>query len=50
VTFVDLLSKYLLVMELRFHAMLCFNEISDAGDMKSSHGPHLACGQHVPHS
>jgi len=50
VTFLDLLSEYLLTMEIR---LLCFNlskEISDASDMKSSRGPHLAHGQQLPHS
>jgi len=53
VTFLDLLSEYLLIMEIRFDAMLCFNlrkEISDDSDTKSSRGPHLAHGQQVPHS
>jgi len=48
-----MLSEYLLIMGIRFDAMLCFNiskEISDARDMKSSRGPHLAQGQQLPNS
>jgi len=48
-----MLSEYLLVMEIRFDAMFCFNiskEISDDRDMKSSRGPHLAHGQQLPNS
>jgi len=47
VTSLDLLSKYLLVMELRFDAMLYSklgNENSDEGHNKCSRGPHLARG------
>jgi len=47
------LSKYLLVMELRFDAMLYSNvgnENSDAGHIKWSRGQHLTCGPQVPHS
>jgi len=39
-------------MELRFEAMLypnLGNENSDAGHIKCSRGPHLACGSQVPH-
>ena len=48
----DLLSKYLLTMELRFDAMLysnLANENSDAGHMKCSRVPNFACGTEVPH-
>jgi len=41
-----LLSKYLLIMKLRFDAILSCelgNENSDASHIKSSCGPHLAC-------
>ena len=48
----DLLSKYLLIMELPFdvtlYSNLC-NENSNAGHVKCSHRPHLACGLQVPH-
>jgi len=46
VTSLALLSKYLLIMELRFDAMLYSNlgnENSDAGHIKCS------CGPQVPH-
>jgi len=52
VTSLNVLSKYLLIMELRFDAMLYSNtgnENSDAGQIKCSHGPHLARGPQVPH-
>jgi len=42
VTYPDLLSKYLLTMDLRFHAMFYSNfgnENSDAGHIKCSRGP-----------
>jgi len=45
VTSLDLLSKYLLIMELRFDTMLYSNlgnENSVAGRIKCSRGPHLA--------
>ena len=51
-TFVDLLSKYLHIMEFRFEAMLYSNlgkENSDAGHIKCSRRPHLARGPQVPH-
>jgi len=44
VSSLDLLSKYLLIMELRFDAMLCSNlgnENSDAGHIKCSRGPQV---------
>ena len=47
-----LLSKYLLIMKLRFDAILSCelgNENSDASHIKSSCGPHLACRPQVPH-
>jgi len=43
-TSLDLLSKYLLIMELYFDAMLCFNfdnEYSDAGHIKCSCEPQV---------
>jgi len=43
---------YLLVMELRFDAMLYSNmgnENSDAGHIKCSRGPRLGLGPQVPH-
>jgi len=43
VTSLDLLSKYLLTMELRFDATLCSNAKFDAGHIKCS------CGPQVPH-
>jgi len=46
------LSKYLLVMELRFDAVLCSklaDQNSDAGHIECSHRPHLARGPQVPH-
>jgi len=52
VTSLDLLSKYLLIMILRFEAMLYSNlgkKNSDAGHIKCSSGPHLARGPQVPH-
>jgi len=48
----DLLSKYLLITELRFDAILYSklgNENSDAGRIKYSRGRHLSCGPQVPH-
>jgi len=42
VTFLDLLFKYLLIMELRFDAVLCSNlgnKNSDARHIKCSRGP-----------
>jgi len=50
-TSLDFLSKYLLIMELRFDAMLYSNpsnENSDAGHIKCSHGPYLARGRQIP--
>ena len=47
-----LLSKYLLIMELRFDAIFYSNlgnENSDADHIKCSWGPHLARGPQVPH-
>jgi len=47
VTSLDVLSKYLLIMELRFEAMLYSNwciENFDAGHTKCSRRPHLARG------
>jgi len=47
----DSLSRYLLIMELRFNAMLYFdlgNDNSDAGHIKCSRGPHLARRPQVP--
>jgi len=44
VTSHDVLSKYLLIMELRFNAMLCStsgDENRDAGDIKCSRGPQV---------
>jgi len=44
VTSLDLLSKYLLIMELRFHVTLCSNvgnAQSDAGHIKCSRGPQV---------
>ena len=41
-TSLDILSKYLLIMELHFDAMLCSNvgnENTDVGHMKCSHRP-----------
>jgi len=46
VTYLNVLSKYLLIMELRFDAMLCSNVgngKSDAGHIKCS------CGRQVHH-
>jgi len=47
-----LLSKYLLITELRFEA-ICYsklgNENSDVGHIKCSRGLHLAQGPQVPH-
>jgi len=51
VTSLDSLSKYLLIMELRFDAMLYSNlgnQNSDAGHIKCSREPHLARGPQVP--
>jgi len=51
-TFIDALSTYPFVMELRFDAMLCSNldkEISNAGHIKCSREPHLARRPQVPH-
>jgi len=48
----DLLSKYLLIMELRFEAMLFSNfgnEDTDAGHTKCSRRAHLARGPQVTH-
>jgi len=48
-----LLSKYLLIMDLRFDAMLYSNlgnENSDAGHIKCSRGLHLAHWPQTPHS
>jgi len=45
-------SKYLLIMEHRFDAILYSNlgnENSDAGHIKCSRGVHLARGPQVPH-
>jgi len=42
--------KYLLIMELRFHAILYSklgNQNSDPGHIKRSGGPHLACRPQV---
>ena len=50
-TSLDLLSKYLLIMELGFDTMLCSNfghENSDAGHVKCSRWAHLARGPQVP--
>jgi len=47
-----IISKYLLVMELRFDAIvysLLGGEDSNAGHIKCSRGPHLARGLQVPH-
>jgi len=52
VTSLDLLFKYLLIMELRFEGMLYSNlgnENSDAGHIKCSRGPHLSRWPQVPH-
>jgi len=52
VTFIELLSKYLLIMRLRFDVMLYSNfgnENSGAGHVKCSRGPHLARRPQVPH-
>ena len=51
-TSLDILSKYLLIVELRFDAMLCSNlgnESSDVDHIKCSREPHLARGPQVPH-
>ena len=51
-TSVDSLSKYLLIVELHFEAMLYSNvgkENSDAGHIKCSRGPHLGRRPQVPH-
>jgi len=48
----DLLSKYLLIMEFGFDAMLYSklgNKNSDAGHIKCSRRPDLAQGLQVPH-
>ena len=50
--FLDLLSEYLLIMELPFEAMLCSslgNENSDADHIKHSGGLHLTRGPQVHH-
>jgi len=52
VTLLKVLSKYLLVMELRFDAMLYCNmrnENCDAGHIKCSHRPHMAREPQVLH-
>jgi len=52
VTSLDLLSKYLLIMELRSDAVLYShlgNENSDAGHIKCSHRQHLSRGPQVHH-
>jgi len=49
----DLLSKYLVIMELRFDVMLnsnIGNENSNAGHIKCSRRPHLARAAQVSHS
>ena len=51
VTSLDLLSKYLLIIEFRFDAMLYStlgNKIFDAGHIKRSRGPYLAQVPQVP--
>jgi len=51
VAFLDLLSKYLFIMELRFDAMLYSNlgnKTSDAGHIKCSPGSNLALRPQVP--
>jgi len=48
----DILSKYLLIMELRFDTLLeskLGNENSDAGHIKCTRGLHLASGPQVRH-
>jgi len=49
------LSKYLLIMDFRFGAMLCCNlrntnNFSDASHFECSREPHLAHGPQVPHA
>jgi len=48
-----MLSKYLLAVELRFdlilYPKLVYNQNSDVGHIKWSHGSHLACRRQVPH-
>ena len=51
--FLDITSKYLLVMELGFDVIVhskLGDEDSDAGHIKCSLGPHLARGLQVPHT
>jgi len=53
VTSLEVLSKYLLIMELRFGARLfsnLANENSDAVHIKCSRGSHLAAGHRSPTS
>jgi len=46
VTSLDLLSKYLLIMELRFNTMLLY---SNLGNEKSDAAPKRSRGPQVPH-